>query len=106
MWKPRTGDKRQGGHAMTVVGYNEEGFIIRNSWGPYWGNDGYCTYTYADWGSHWEIWTTIDDKSYIKPPSPKPKDEPTPDVQPNDNEEYEVVTCCGCLSYRTKKLIK
>jgi C1A family cysteine protease len=65
MWIPSIGDKRQGGHAMTIVGYNKKGFIIRNSWGKNWGNNGYCCYSYNDWGSHWEIWTTIDDKSYV-----------------------------------------
>ena len=61
MWKPR--DERDiflGGHAMTVVGYNNIGFIIRNSWGKGWGQDGYCIYPYEDWDSHWEIWTTLD----------------------------------------------
>ena len=24
---------------------------------------GYCIYSYQDWNSHWEIWTTIDDNS-------------------------------------------
>ena len=34
MWKPdNPGDQSKGGHAMTLVGYNTEGFIIRNSWG-------------------------------------------------------------------------
>jgi len=56
----------QGGHAMTVVGYTSEGFIIRNTWGTSWGDKGYCIYSYSDWGSHWEIWTTIDEKSYIE----------------------------------------
>lgn len=74
----------KGGHATTVVGYNKEGFIIRNSWGPDWGNNGYCNYTYADWGSHWEIWTTIDDKSYIEPIY-----DSSPDIIP--------ITCCGCF---------
>ena len=33
MWKPRDmQDIFLGGHAMTVVGYNNIGFIIRNSW--------------------------------------------------------------------------
>lgn len=98
MWKPKNGEKRQGGHAMTIVGYNEEGFIIRNSWGPYWSNNGYCTYTYSDWGSHWEIWTTIDDKSYIKP-NIEP-DVPSPNIVPN--EESEIKICCGCIPYVVK----
>ncbi|VVU95084.1 Papain family cysteine protease [seawater metagenome] len=70
MWIPKQGEKRDGGHAMTVVGYNNKGFIIRNSWGRSWGDNGYCTYTYDDWGSHWEVWTTIDDTSYEIPNPP------------------------------------
>jgi hypothetical protein len=31
-----------GGHAVTVVGYLPEGFIIKNSWGRGWGMDGYA----------------------------------------------------------------
>ena len=66
MWIPLPGDKPLGGHAMTVVGYDNDGFIIRNSWGIHWGLSGNCIYPYKDWGSHWEIWTTIDDKSYYQ----------------------------------------
>jgi len=50
----------KGGHAVTVIGYNVDGFIIRNSWGKRWGNNGYSLYSYDDWGAHWEIWTTVD----------------------------------------------
>ena len=63
MWIKNTeNDKFMGGHAMTVVGYNDDNkyFIIRNSWGENWGDKGYCYYKYEDWGSHWECWTTID----------------------------------------------
>ena len=49
-----------------LVGYNEDGFIVRNSWGHNWGNQGYSIYEYNDWGSHWEIWTTIDLDNDIK----------------------------------------
>jgi hypothetical protein len=69
LWKQQkncfdVGEKRMGGHAMTVVGYNKRGFIIRNSWGMFWDDKGYCTYPYTDWGCHYEIWTMIDDSSY------------------------------------------
>lgn len=63
MWlKNSENDLFMGGHAMTVVGYDntKEHFIIRNSWGSNWGDEGYCYYDYKDWGSHWECWTTID----------------------------------------------
>lgn len=33
-----------GGHAMAIVGYSiqYDSFIVRNSWGIHWGQDGYC----------------------------------------------------------------
>jgi C1A family cysteine protease len=44
------GDERTlGGHAMCVVGYDNPKrlFIVRNSWGPSWGKNGYGTMPYA-----------------------------------------------------------
>lgn len=37
-----------GGHAMLCVGYSDPDkvFIVRNSWGPDWGDDGYCYIPY------------------------------------------------------------
>ena len=60
IWKKNQGDNLLGGHAMTVVGYTENYFIIRNSWGNQWADNGYSYYFYEDWGLHWEIWTTLD----------------------------------------------
>ncbi|MGY4828235.1 hypothetical protein ACVNIS_06640 [Sphaerotilaceae bacterium SBD11-9] len=37
------------GHAFAIVGYNERGFLIQNSWGPVWGSHGYGILTYDDW---------------------------------------------------------
>jgi hypothetical protein len=31
-----------GGHAMVIVGYVNGKFIVENSWGKYWGNDGFA----------------------------------------------------------------
>ena len=31
----------QGGHAVTIVGYTPEAWIVKNSWGPGWGEKGY-----------------------------------------------------------------
>lgn len=59
-WYQTSDEKMIGGHAVTVVGYNKLGFIIRNSWGSSWNTDGYTIYTYEDWGRHWEIWTVLD----------------------------------------------
>lgn len=45
---PTGKEKLQGGHAMVCVGYDDsiESFIVRNSWGPIWGIDGYCMIPY------------------------------------------------------------
>lgn len=53
VWKP-TEEALQsyGGHAMCVVGYDDEkyggAFEIQNSWGPNWGNEGYIWIKYED----------------------------------------------------------
>jgi hypothetical protein len=38
-----------GGHAFAIVGYNETGFLVQNSWGERWGSGGYAILSYADW---------------------------------------------------------
>ncbi|MCP4326955.1 MAG: C1 family peptidase [Alphaproteobacteria bacterium] len=38
-----------GGHAFAIVGYDETGFWVQNSWGPKWGLKGFCHIDYDDW---------------------------------------------------------
>jgi hypothetical protein len=38
-----------GGHAFALVGYNEFGFIVQNSWGDRWGAAGFAIMGYRDW---------------------------------------------------------
>ena len=64
MWKQHREEENLGGHALAVVGYNAEGFILRNSWGKYWENKGHCMYPYSDWGYHEEIWCNADELAY------------------------------------------
>lgn len=114
MWIKRQGDQDLGGHAMTVVGYNKEGFIIRNSWGPLWADNGYCIYKYKDWGVHYEIWSTIDNLSSLNIYSEKNINKPTEDKQGEDemteNKQKEtglrriissvkkiLISCCAVL---------
>lgn len=58
--KPDIDANMNGGHAVAIVGWDKTGFILRNSWGKGWNGDGHVIYPYADWGSHWEIWSCID----------------------------------------------
>ncbi|HYD78537.1 MAG TPA: alpha/beta hydrolase [Paucimonas sp.] len=44
-----TDGKRIGGHAFALVGYNERGFVVQNSWGRDWGADGFAVLSYEDW---------------------------------------------------------
>ena len=52
-WKPSTTEPSQkiGCHAFVVDGYDEEGFHIRNSWGPLWNDDGHTHMPYEDVGA-------------------------------------------------------
>lgn len=45
---PQPGEKVLGGHAVVAVGYNdsEKRFLVRNSWGTGWGQQGYFTMPY------------------------------------------------------------
>jgi hypothetical protein len=42
----------EGGHAFALVGYNEWGFVVQNSWGTKWGAKGFAVLTYEDWVAH------------------------------------------------------
>jgi C1A family cysteine protease len=46
---PTENDKFLGGHAVVICGYNDyqEIFILRNSWGNYWGDKGYFYLPYS-----------------------------------------------------------
>lgn len=45
----RTDDAARGIHAFVIIGFTETGFIIHNSWGPEWGDDGYAVFPYEQW---------------------------------------------------------
>ncbi|GHB55325.1 C1 family peptidase [Persicitalea jodogahamensis] len=52
LWKPTKSNKRGTGHAVCVVGYDDDryggAFKMVNSWGTSWGEDGYFWVTYPD----------------------------------------------------------
>jgi hypothetical protein len=41
--------KETGGHSFAIVGYNQYGFIVQNSWNDGWGTKGFAILPYADW---------------------------------------------------------
>lgn len=51
-------DYKRGSHAMCVVGYDDDlyggAFRIMNSWGTYWGDNGFIWIKYKDFGIHME----------------------------------------------------
>lgn len=86
-----------GGHAVTIVGYDDSikfpntasgGFIIRNSWGSSWGANGYfyMSYTYAlnalHAGDFWIIQTNMS-SNISDVPVPDPPPDPTPVTNPS-----------------------
>ena len=46
---PRKAARDDGGHAIALVGYDERGFLLQNSWDTSWGTRGYAILTYDDW---------------------------------------------------------
>jgi C1A family cysteine protease len=38
---------KYGGHAFVIYGWNEKGFLIQNSWGTWWGNNGRAILPYS-----------------------------------------------------------
>ncbi len=55
--KIRLSDRNRGGHAFAIVGYDETGFFVLNSWGSDWGGGGSLApglahWSYEDWGQN------------------------------------------------------
>jgi len=73
-------EKRIGGHAITIVGYDNslQCFVISNSWGKSWGDKGYgyVPYSYVlNKNYSGDFWTP---RSYFISPSPTPAPAPSP----------------------------
>lgn len=59
-WNKKQGQRLMGYHAISICGYNEEGFIIRNSWGTGFCDKGYTLIPYEEFNKLLEVWTIID----------------------------------------------
>lgn len=55
-WK---GSSLIGGHAVVLTGWNNDGFILKNSWGWSYGSNGYANFAYDDWDKLYEAWTIL-----------------------------------------------
>jgi C1A family cysteine protease len=78
-------ETHDGGHAMLCVGYSDadEVFIVRNSWGIEWGEDGYCYIPYAymtDGEMNTDCWTLIR-KADVKPNADRKKKDLSKGIQ-------------------------
>lgn len=69
-----------GGHAMSIVGYDDalDGFIIENSWGTGWGDQGKCLIKYDIFSKYYfDVWTVADvNFKSTEPVKPEPEPEP------------------------------
>ena len=53
------GSDNLGGHAVAVVGFDEDSIIIKNSWGVEYGNGGYYHMQNKDFNKVLECWTIL-----------------------------------------------
>lgn len=59
MFWEKTQMKPEGYHAISIVGWTEKGYIIRNSWGTSFADGGYVVLPYEDANSFCELWTIL-----------------------------------------------
>jgi hypothetical protein len=51
--------RAEAGHAIALVGYTRDGFIVQNSWGSEWGSGGFALLPYEDFLLHvTDVWVT------------------------------------------------
>lgn len=65
------GEKEYGGHAVLIVGYDERGFLVKNSWGTDWGDAGYATIAY-DYHRLYALQGVLIDAARIRRPELSP----------------------------------
>ncbi len=84
-------EKLLGGHAVTVVGYDDASgtWLCRNSWGTGWGMAGYFTFPYAYLTNSrlsGDFWTL----RKVTGPTPQPTPTPTPTPGPTKVHQIDV----------------
>lgn len=87
VWNHSVG-KQLGGHAMLVVGYDDDrsAFRVLNSWGRNWGDGGFYWLDYSFFPHVVnEAYVAKDDLVPVTPPTPTPTPTPTPVTPPRPN---------------------
>jgi hypothetical protein len=82
----RVGEEKGVGHAMCLVGYDDDknggSFLIMNSWGKYWGKNGFTWIPYSVFAQNaWYAYEIFVKKLVL--PEPQPKPEPKPVIVKN-----------------------
>ncbi|MCP2729149.1 C1 family peptidase, partial [Limnofasciculus baicalensis] len=101
------GRETHGAHAMLCVGYSDknEAFIVRNSWGDDWGDNGYCYIPYdylTNPDLSWDCWTirkvtdldfsrdiSSDDEEYFYAADEEDYDDSDSYYEEADEEDYD-----------------
>jgi C1A family cysteine protease len=67
-WKTDSQEKFIGLHAVVITGYDDRGFIVRNSWGSGWAEQGNTVLPFSDTKIVKESWVALDNdtKQYFK----------------------------------------
>lgn len=55
---PGPTDPIAGGHCMVIVGWDGTNYMVKNSWGGNWGDNGFCWFTpgYVTWDTTTDLW--------------------------------------------------
>ena len=82
-------DKNQGGHAMTIVGYDDrlQAFRVMNSWSTRWGDRGF------GWMSYDVLPTRLKGAWVLDVAGPAPGPTPTPTPTPDTNADHPASAC-------------
>lgn len=89
-WRPAVNENPRR-HSVAVVGYNDNGFILMNSWGPAWNGDGCIVFPYEDWPLHIECFVPVLKREISVPSSPRT---PTIDNPTRIDKIYESNVQC------------